>query len=694
MASAAMLVAGHPGSAPSVHRSEPAAILKDGSDGANWAGYGRTFGEQHYSPLDQVNARNLGDLGLSWSIDLPPGNAVTQPLEVDGVLYFTTGYSVVHAVDAVTGGELWTYDPHAPEAAGERLRRSWGSRGLGYWDGRIYTGTVDGRLIALDARTGTVAWSSQTLEDGDLRYITAAPRIFDGKVIVGHGGADSSDARGYVTAYDARTGEQVWRFFTVPGDPAKGFENAAMAMAAKTWSGEWWKFGGGGTVWNALSYDPETRTVFIGTGNGAPWNRKVRSQGKGDNLFLASILALDVNTGRYKWHYQVNPGETWDYNAAMDMHLANLRIGGKVRKVLVTAPKNGFLYVIDRTNGKFISAEKIAKVTWATRIDPKTGRPVEVAGARYENGQSFELWPSNSGAHSHMPSAFSPQTGLVYVPVAEAGLVFTDAGLDLANWKRTPHAAYDVGAYPAFGPSTKLPDPTSFLVAWNPATQKLAWKVETPKKWNGGLMATAGNLVFQGQADGQFNAYDARTGKRLWSFAAQAPVLAAPISYMVGGRQYITVLAGPGTSAGVDASAIATTSDYRTTQRRVLTFAIGGTATLPRPEPADTTPLDDPDYREDTASATRGARLFGQCFSCHGIGADAGGGVAPDLRRSPIPLSSEAFAAVVHEGALVSQGMPIFPEFSARDMDDLRQYLRSRRADLRSANSQQMRAGS
>jgi quinohemoprotein ethanol dehydrogenase len=380
------------------------------------------------------------------------------------------------------------------------LRQGWGSRGLAWWNGKVFTGTQDGRLIAIDAATGQETWSVQTLQEGDYRFISGAPRVFGDKIIVGHGGGDGGQTRGYVTAYDAMTGRQLWRFFTVPGDPAKGFENDAMAMAARTWSGKWWENGGGGTVWNAISYDAETDTVLLGTGNGAPWNHRVRSEGKGDNLFLCSIVALDGKTGAYKWHYQINPGESWDYNAAMDMHLADLTIAGKLRKVLIQAPKNGFLYVIDRTDGKLISAEMIAKVTWATRIDVASGRPVENPDARYPGHRPFELWPGNMGAHSWNPSAFSPQSGLAYIPVRETGMTMDDKGIDPATWQFQPGNVGNMAVNMGAAAPNPLND-TSALLAWNPVTQKVAWKVPTPGAWNGGLMATGGNLLFQGQQD-------------------------------------------------------------------------------------------------------------------------------------------------------------------------------------------------
>ena len=385
------------GAAAAPTERDPAAQLLDTSDGADWPAYGRTYGEQHFSPLGEINRYNIGRLRLAWYLDLGVGNSTTAPIAVDGVIYFARAYSIVTAVDAVSGKFLWTYDPRVIERAGRIVRNTWGSRGIAWWNGKVYTGTADGRLIAIDARTGREVWSANTFQAGDGRYITGAPRVFAGKVVIGHGGADFAAVRGYVTTYDAETGKQLWRFYFVPGDPSKGPDGAAsdsvMPMAAKTWAGEWWRHGGGGTAWNAMAYDAEHDTLLVGTGNGAPWNRRVRSADQGDNLFLCSIVALDAATGAYKWHYQINPGESWDYNAAMDIELADLVIDSKWRQVAITAPKNGFFYVIDRITGKLISAEAFAPVTWATKIDQATGRPVEVPAARYPDGSTFLLRP-------------------------------------------------------------------------------------------------------------------------------------------------------------------------------------------------------------------------------------------------------------------------------------------------------------
>ncbi len=684
---AVLLVAALLGAA-ACNRASPVAEarLRDGSDGADWAAPGGTYGEQHFSPLTQIDAGNASQLGLAWSLDLPPGASVSQPLAVGGVLYVVSGQAVVRAIDAVSGKQLWVHDPQVWSKADKRMRYGWGSRGLAWYDGKIFVGTMDGRLIALDAATGKEVWSVQTLKDGDPTYITGAPRAFDGKVIVGFGGADFGAVRGYVSTYDASSGKLLWRWHTVPGDPAKGFEDTSQEMAAKTWHGEWWKLGGGGTAWNAFSYDPDTDTVFVGVGNGSPWNHKARSQGKGDNLFLASVVALDAESGAYKWHYQVNPGESWDYGATMDMAFADLAIQGKVRKVLMTMPKNGFFYVIDRLSGQLISAEPVVRVNWAAKIDLATGRPVENPLARYDGGKTFTIQPSGNGGHNWYPMAYSPKTRLVYIPVLERAMNFADFGLEGDEWKKvTPIGttqAATMNSLPDI-PGDRL-NKTARLDAWDPVAQQRAWSVPVPGTEGGSVMASAGNLVFQGHLDGTFNAYAADSGKRVWSFQANSPVLAPPISYTAGGRQYVSVLTGvAGHTALFGADQAQWDFDYRTMARRVLTFSIGGKAVLPPKVKPDPQMMADPTFKRDPAREGRGAMTFGlYCSTCHGFFAWPAG-AAPDLRKSPVVPSAEAFDEVVHGGALQPAGMPKFDEFDASAREDLRQYIRAQAAAAR-----------
>ena len=657
------------------------AKLLDAASGDDWPGFGRTYGEQHFSPLAEISTENVAQLGLVWSSDLGPGNSVTGPIEVDGVIYLANRHNVIHAIDARSGRELWVHDTQAAERAGNRLRVAWGSRGVAWWNGRIYTGTTDGRLIALDAKTGKELWSVITVGTDDIRYITGAPRIFGDKVIIGHGGADSGTTRGYVTAYDALSGKQLWRFYTVPGQPGVDTDETTQ-LAAKSWAGEWWKLGGGGTVWNAITYDAETDTVFLGTGNGYPWNHRIRSKGEGDNLFLCSIVALDGKTGKYKWHYQINPGETWDFNASMDIELADLTIDGRARKVLMTAPKNGFFYVIDRTNGQLISAKPyVDKVTWASGIDLASGRPVENPLARFANGASFDLWPSFVGGHSWLPMAYSPATRLIYIPTIEVGATYSETGIDVAHWQPPKSNVADVGLYVDF--SVDGPPRRSYLQAYDPVTQRRVWQVPTPGPVSGGTVATAGGLVFQGGLDGKFNAYNAADGRLLWSFAAGAPVLAPPIVYRVRGREYVSVITGTGVTFGTYSSIMGPPADYRTQAHRVLTFAIGGKGKLPGAEPDTLQPVDDPDFQPDIDLAARGAVIYGtHCYVCHGSNAVAAG-TAPDLRTSAALLDAPTLRSIVHDGALTANGMPRFEELDDQALAALRHYLRQEAATWR-----------
>ena len=667
------------------------------SNDLEWVSYGRDYSEQRFTPAAEVSRQTIGRLGLQWALDLPDETGlVATPLMIGRTLYFPGKFSKVYAVDAIHGTIKWTFDPHVRERLAtdhRRMKFSYGtSRGVAYWKGNIYVGTGDGRLIALAARDGRQVWSVQTFDPSTPRYITGAPLAFRDKILIGHGGADLGPVRGYVTAYDASTGRQKWRFYTVPGNPADGFESPAMAMAAKTWTGEWWKYGGGGTVWNSMTYDPEFNRVYLGTGNGAPWNQEIRSPGGGDNLFLASIVALDADTGAYAWHYQENPGETWDYNSDMDMVLADLTIAGARRKVLMHAPKNGFFYVIDRTNGKLISAEKFAKVTWATRVDLRTGRPVETATARAGRATA-SIWPGGFGAHSWPPMSFNPETQLVYLPMSNTPGNYDARGIDPKTWKVKPFE-YWSGYADVFGHNIRQTaamqaeaarDAGSWLQARDPRTNRLVWSVRQPGLYTGGTLTTQGGLVFAGQSTGWFVAYDARNGKALWRFDAQRPITAPPISYTIHGVQYISLLVGAGGSVGAEGQmgAAAGRSGYRDGGRRLLTFALDGHARL-APTPRESlTPLDVPGFKVDAELALRGRRVFDtQCFTCHGSGGISGGG-APNLLSSPAATDLPTIKRIALGGALELRGMPRFTELTDADIDAVYHYLRQRaREDL------------
>ncbi len=662
------------------------AALAEVGDGRNWPAFGRNYSEQRYSPLDELNVETVKRLGLQWYLDLPGDNTLNStPLVVDGIVYFTGSFSRTRAVDAKTGKLLWEYDPKSIEHAGDRLRVMWDiSRGLAYWNGKVIIATIDGRLVGLDANSGSRVWEVQTTDTSKPLYITGVPKVFRGKVIIGNGGTEVHASRGYLTAYNADTGEFVWRFWVVPGNPADGFEDEAMEMAARTWTGEWWKFGGGGNTWHGITYDPDFNQVLIGTGNGSPWNRKIRSPGGGDNLFLCSIVALDADTGKYRWHYQTVPGESWDYNSSMDIVLADLEIGGAPTKVLMHAPKNGFFYVIDRREGKLLSAEKIGKATWASHVDLATGRPVEVAGSRYEDGEQ-EVWPGPFGVHSWHAMSYNPKTGLVYIPTIEMSAVYKDAGIDLNRWS-SPRSMLDPGVVGFASDDTPGDASTAALLAWDPVRQKKVWQVELPPNWNPGTMTTAGELVFEGRADGVFVAYHARTGEQLWSMNLGVGLSAPPITYAIDGRQYVSILAGWG-GAGLLSGTLAAQHgwQYKAHPRRLYTFALDGNQAMPpSPPPSRAVPTDDPSFVVDAARAEIGHAVYTRsCSMCHGGGA-VSGGAAPDLRASPIPLGRDGFEQIVVAGGRISQGMPGFPEIGVAELDGLMHYIRSRARESRS----------
>lgn len=664
-------VAGCKGSAP-----VDLAILANPDE---WPQWGRTGHETHYSPLDEINAGTVSQLRLAWHYDLEPGFSPSTPIEAEGKVFITTGHSHIRAFHAQTGRLLWEYDGGTRDRATSSLQLSWGNKGIAYNDGRVFLATTDGWIVALNAKTGKEAWKTFDYPDQAPRNSNGAPRVFGGKVIIGFGGADISPARGFVSAYDEKTGKLAWRVYTTPGDEVTPANARAEEVMRKTWPSGWKnpdgsRRGGGGTAWNAFSYDPELNLIYLGVGNGFPYNQDKRSPGGGDNLFLASIVAVDADSGEYRWHYQVCPGEQWDCTATTDMTLATVEIDGKPRKVLLQAPKNGFLYVIDRVTGQFISAEKVAKVTWAERIDAKTGRPVVNSGMRYQGKAGlFEMWPGPNGAHSWMPQAWSPRTGLLYIPITDKGALIGDG--------QDGGAEISAGMGVTLIPEGELEGSNkSYLKAIDPVTQKEAWRVDLPGMTPGGVLATAGDLVFQGRMDGYLVAYDARSGKELWKFKTASPILGAPISYRMNGRQYVTVITGTGgTGAGLQSLGnAALRTDYRA-PRQVLTFAIGGTDRIPAYVPPALVPPADPDFKPDLARAQAGAMLFATraCLVCHGWNA-VGGGAAPDLRFSPVITDAATFAAIVKHGASKPMGMPPFAQFTDDELETLRFYLRAR----------------
>jgi len=670
-----------------------ARLLSAEEDPDNWLSHGRTYAEQRFSPLADINDGNIGQLSLAWAVELDTNRGQeATPIVVDGVMYLSTAWSKVMAVDAASGEVLWRYDPQADGAKGAHACCDVVNRGVAVWEGKVFAGTIDGRLVALDAATGRELWDVVTVDQERPYTITGAPRVVRGKVIIGNSGAELG-VRGYVSAYDANTGELVWRFYTVPGNPADGPDNAASdevlaRFAGDTWHGKYWEMGGGGTVWDSIVYDPDFDQLLIGVGNGAPWNHRARSEGKGDNLFLSSIVALDPDTGAYKWHYQQNPGETWDFTATQQITLADLTIDGQQRKVLMQAPKNGFFYVIDRSNGKLISAEAYAPQNWAERIDVGSGRPVERPGARFED-EPYLIYPSGIGAHAWHPMSYSPQTGLVYIPAMHVPTSYGDDvnyTRHIGRWNTgvtflAPPEGSVPGATPIERRAALQAMSNGMLVAWDPVKQEARWTVERPWPWNGGTLATGGNLVFQGDPYGIFHALAADTGKELWSFDAQRGIVAGPISFRAGGEQYIAVLAGYGGSMGM-----ATQSDW---MRRpppngvLLAFKIGGTARLDPLPPLRQRPYVASAERFTQAQLEEGAAQYvAFCAICHN------GPVNPDLMRSPVATSPEAWKAVVHEGALAGNGMISFAPWLSQDqVEAIRGYVLSEARRLQDAQS-------
>ena len=668
-----------------------ARLLNAQADGANWISYGRNYEEQRFSPLAQISTENVGELGLEWSADMDTARGQeATPLVMDGKMYLTTAWSKVKAYDAATGEPLWSFDPEVPGETAVKACCDVVNRGMAAWGDRLFLGTLDGRLIALDRDTGDVIWETVTVDQTKSYTITGAPRVIDGKVIIGNGGAEFG-VRGYVAAYDAVDGEEVWRFYTVPDGTEGEDSDAYLQDAAKTWSGDTLAgedgIGGGGTVWDAMAYDADLDLMYIGVGNGSPWNRAYRSpgedgKGEGDNLYLSSIVAIRPSTGEYVWHYQTTPGETWDFTATQHIMLADMEIDGRERQVLMQAPKNGFFYVLDRATGEFISGDPYVTVNWATGINPETGRPIENPETRIDKtGQPATVTPGALGGHNWHPMAYHPGENLVYIPAFEAGMVYSPQ----ENWKpdraRGFNIGFDLGA-------SDLPPDLGFrkqvagslrgmLIAWDPVAKKARWTVEHPGPWNGGLLATAGGLVFQGTAGSDLKAFNAADGTELWSFAAQTGIVAPPVTYTVDGEQYVAVLAGWGGAYAltVDGGLIANKAPVRNVSR-LLVFKLGAEGELPPPPALADIPLDPPPSRATPEVIALGKARYGRyCSVCHAPGA-VGSTVLPDLRRSGTLGNKGAWLSVVHDGILQDNGMASFKASLTKDeMDAIREYV-------------------
>lgn len=662
-------------------------------DSGAWILHGRTYGEDRFSPLKKINTGNVSQLELAWSYDLDTrrGQEAT-PIIVNGVMYTTSAWSKVQALNAETGELLWQYDPEVPGAWAIKGCCDVVNRGVAYWNGKIYVGTFDGRLVAINAEDGNPVWETDTIIDRGKAYtITGAPRIIKGRVLIGNGGAEFG-VRGYVSAYDAESGALDWRFFTVPGDPAEPFENPILEDAAQTWTGEWWKVGGGGTVWDSMAYDPELDLVYIGVGNGSPWNPEFRSPDGGDNWFLSSIVALRPDTGDYVWHYQTTPGDQWDYTATQHMILADLEIDGETRKILMQAPKNGFFYVLDRETGELISAEPFVPVNWADGVDSDTGRPNIRPEAYYNRTEEgvFLGTPSFLGGHNWHPMSFSPDTGLVYLPAQiiaspyfspdEAFRLDDDDGnpalkslaANLGTDMAKPTPPNDENIKAAIRKSV-----TGHLLAWDPVEQREVWRYAYDGAWNGGVLSTAGGLVFQGNYNGGFAAYDAVDGQKLWERDAQTGVVAPPMSYEINGEQYVGVVAGWGGVMPLLLGELThTASGPQINRSRILVYKLGGAApALDKYEVVRARAIA-PDKFGSENEVQQGKLVYARfCAGCHGDGA-VSGGVLPDLRWSFSLSDPDTWDLIVGDGALSAAGMVAFrAELSNEEIQAVRAYV-------------------
>ena len=654
----------------------------------SWLTYGRTFEEQRFSPLARIDRARVSRLGLAWAKDLGVRHRVQgSPIMVDGVLYVADPWGVTYALDAKTGAELWSFDPEIdPDLVRYACCGGPLNRGVAYYGGRIYLAAFDARLIALDAATGRQVWEAYTGDPASRAptTITGAPRVGGGKVYIGQSSSEYG-VRGYASAWDAETGEEVWRFFTVPGDPSLPFEHPEMEQAADTWSGRWWEYGGGGTVWHSIVYDPEFNQVYLGVGNGVPWPRAIRSPGGGDNLFLASIVAVDADTGEMNWYYQTTPGDNWDYTATQDMVLADMEVDGVDRKVLLQAPKNGFFYVLDRADGTLLRAHPYGPVNWATHVDMDTGRPVENSDMYYDDEPKWVL-PGAAGGHNWHAMSFDPERGVVYVPTQEAPFFFAlpeefvrtgvfklnEVGMSFGVRVGGPREH----AVEAAGP---VPETHGRLKAFDPLTGETLWSVDNPTWNNGGVLATAGGLVFQGGETGPFVAYDADDGSALWEFQTYGAISAPPISYAVDGTQYVAILASA--------------TNLHENFGSLLVFALDGSADWPAPPER---PREIPEPPPLTASADeveRGGALYHEaCMWCHGDSTELP--LMADLKMMSAETHAQ-FAAIVLGGSLRDEGMMGYADvLTPEDAELIRQYVISRAMAGREARDQAAGSGS
>lgn len=675
---------------------DTARLLAADQHPEQWLTVGGGFGKTHYSASAQIDRANVRRLGFAWEYATGTRRGLeATPIVVDGVMYTSGVAGRVYALIAKTGQPLWTFTPPMDLQIVRHTCCDQVNRGVAVWQGKVYVAALDGQLYALDAGSGAELWKVDTIIDKQRGYSsTGAPQVAGKVVVIGNSGAEY-DARGYISAYDLATGKLAWRFFTVPGDPAKPYEHPELALAAKTWDPHSrWDVGGGGTVWDGMAYDPQLDLLYVGTGNAALYNRAKRSPAGGDNLFLSSLLALDPGTGRLVWHYQETPGDQWDYTATQPIVLTELVIEGEPRQVLLHAPKNGFFYVLDRKTGKVLSAEKYAHVTWASHVDLQTGRPVEnSAAADYSRGGAKLVFPSFMGAHNWPPMSYSPQSGLVYIPVREAGNLMYD--LEPGHVYRPGQG--NIGTEHFLAPILETPEALprviqediahsgllkskpdlrlrAFLRAWDPVAQKLVWEHEADT-WvdHSGVLSTGGGLVFQGSFTGYLRAFDATSGRLLHEIEVGTSIMAAPMTYTVDGVQYVAVMAGLG-GGGWGAPDPRSAAYRYGNQGRILAFKLDGGETPKPPLLPPVPPIPQPPSQTASAeSIANGELLFTRhCAQCH---ANSPRSAAPDLRRMT-KFTHDAFGDILLKGALRPLGMPQWDDLlSAADVTDIHAYL-------------------
>jgi len=614
-------------------------VASEEADGTNWLINGRTFEAQHFSPLKQINAQSVAGLGLAWYLDIDSAmGIVSEPIVVDGVAYVSAPQSRVYAVDAASGKLIWKFDPKV--RLNQAVNGSYSARtnaGVAVWEGEVFVGTGDCRLVAIDAASGKQLWESPVCEPTQTG-ITGAPHVAKGKVFMGYNGSDDG-VRGSMVAYDAETGKELWRFWTVPGDPKKPFESKALEdIAAKTWpAGDAWRMGGG-DAWTAITYDPITDYVIFGTaGAGADYGELASLRAKGDKLFAGCILAVKAETGEYVWHYQTSsPGLQTENNHIV---MADLMIDGMKRHVAMTVPKHGFYYVLDARTGRVLSAKPIVKLNWASSVDLSTGKAVEVP-ASAGGGKQWTV-------HNWWPMSYNLGTGLVYIPATDR-MPNTHAAVETGEWMQQTEGR---------------------LIAWDPVSQAERWSVEEPIATNGGVLSTAGNLVFQGQGTGEFAAFTADTGQKAWSIQTGSAIESVPVTYSVNGEQYVLVPVGWGSGSRLFAPAwTMATPQSKRGPSRLLAFKLGGN--VPFPTPADIVPPvpKPPQQTADAEAIHEGAKFYKTfyCDGCHSPGLDGSGawvlnGAIPDLRYAPPEVHAQ-WHSIVLGGTHWNQGMPGFAD--------------------------------